>query len=425
MVINAVYRVIQLETAVTSDHPGYNQQLQPRNRDTVSSRAQIQRIALDIHPELLMESYTTDTGAPIVDHQLQVISGNGRTLSLLAAKGESIQRYFAAVRDFASRNGIEIPAGVDHPFLVRKICGHADLVKLAELSNRDNKLRRTDAEQAEADALTILNNNLLECFDPGEDGEIITASNLDFLNGFIFASGDESLRNSDGTISSSAEMRIKRAILACIFTGQKNSRILIQNLIEQATETGLKRQIDGVISAAGGILGITAHADYASYDLRDLLSAAFTDLLEFKKELAINPKLYKTVSDYLNQGDMFNSRRPAVVELMITFLAEAKSVKAIRENLTAYSETVSRIDPNTESMFGFADESREDILFRLLDPENRIEQRKESDQVPAVPKTEKTDFRQERQDVPERRKVSFFVPLATWDMLFVNVCVCA
>lgn len=228
IVITAQYRVIQLETAITSDDPGYNQALQPRNRNTVSSRAQIQRIALDIHPELLMESYTTDTGSPIVDCQLQVISGNGRTLSLKAARGETLDRYFAAVRAFAGKHGIEVPAGIDHPLLVREIVdNNIDLVQIAELSNRDNKLRRTDAEQAEADALTIIHADLLPIFNPGEDGEILVSSNTDFLNGFIFSSGDESLRNSDGSFSSSAEMRIKRAILACIFQGQKNSRVII------------------------------------------------------------------------------------------------------------------------------------------------------------------------------------------------------
>ena len=139
---------------------------------------------------------------------------------------------------------------------------------------------------------------------------------------------------------------------------------------------------------------------------------------------------------------MFNSRRPAVVELMITFLAESKSVKAIRENLTAYSETVNRIDVNTANMFGFADESREDILFRLLDPEHRIDRRKESDPVSAVPEVPENSVpapsvptasepsvqsvqsvQSGSPAVQERRRVSCSVPLATWDMLFVNVCV--
>ena len=368
MKVNGSYEVVDASELVTSDMPSYNQRLQPRNRNTMASQAQIEKISSHINPDLLLESPSTDTGAPIVDMENQVVSGNGRSIGIKQAikKGRSSE-YHARVRKWAAENNIEINPEVKNPVLVRRIAGKVNLEALAEFSNRDNKLQRTDAEQAEADAKTLINNNLLSIFNPAEDGTILVAQNNDFTSQFIRASGDFSMLNSEGMYSSNTEKRIRNAILAALFINQKDSRNLIRRLMEQSNELGLKRQIDGVSAVAGRLLRIAESKK--GYDLRDDLAEAFRKLLAFKKEDNRGKELSEALDAHLNQGNFFETGSSKESELLFKYLGLSKSVKQIREYLSSYSDTVDRIDPNTGNMFGFQDENKYEILKRLLENE--------------------------------------------------------
>lgn len=368
MKVNGSYEVVDASELVTSDMQSYNQRLQPRNRNTMASQAQIEKISSHINPDLLLESPSTDTGAPIVDTENQVISGNGRSIGIKQAikKGRSSE-YHARVRKWAAENNIEINPEVKNPVLVRRIAGKVNLEALAEFSNRDNKLQRTDAEQAEADAKTLINNNLLSIFNPAEDGTILVAQNNDFTSQFIRASGDFSMLNSEGMYSSNTEKRIRNAILAALFINQKDSRNLIRRLMEQSNELGLKRQIDGVSSVAGRLLKIAESKK--DYDLRNDLAEAFRKLLAFKKEDNRGKELSEALDAHLNQGNFFETGSSKEAELLFKFLGLAKSVKQIRDYLSSYSDIVDRIDPNTDNMFGFQDENKYEILKRLLENE--------------------------------------------------------
>ena len=61
---------------------------QPRDRDLKESEIQINKIASDLDPNQLLESPTTNTGAPIISNNGTIISGNGRVLSLEKAKAD-------------------------------------------------------------------------------------------------------------------------------------------------------------------------------------------------------------------------------------------------------------------------------------------------------------------------------------------------
>ena len=364
MKVNASYEVVDVSDLVTSDMASYDKVLQPRNRDSASSMAQIEKISSSLNPSLLLESPTTDTGAPLIDGKNQVVSGNGRSIGIRKAveKGRAAE-YQETIRKFAQEHGIEIPQSVKNPVLVRRISGKVNLEALAEFSNRDNKLQRSEAEQAEADAKTIVNNNLLSIFNPAEDGTILTPQNSDFTSQFIYASGDASMLDSEGRPSGKAEPRIRNAILGALFLEQKDSRDLIRRLIEQSGDLGLKRQIDGVSAVAGRLLQISESKK--DYDLRDDLAEAFRKLLAFKKEDNRGKNLSEALDAHLRQQDFFSSASSRESELLFRTLGMARSVKQIREFLSGYADTVDRIDPNTENMFGMDEESKYDILSRL------------------------------------------------------------
>ena len=98
---------------------------------------------------------------------------------------------------------------------------------------------------------------------------------------------------------------------------------------------------------------------------------AFRALLEYKRELQLNPKRYNGIDDYLDQGDMFGRERSPEVELLTRFLGNAKSIKTVRDALNAYADAVEKIDVHTSDMFGAKDEGKDSVLRRVLGVENK------------------------------------------------------
>lgn len=65
----------------------YDKALQPRAREQQQSVMQINNMASELSPDLLLlESHSLDRGAPIIGDDNNIESGNGRMLALLRAK---------------------------------------------------------------------------------------------------------------------------------------------------------------------------------------------------------------------------------------------------------------------------------------------------------------------------------------------------
>ena len=364
MSVQGAYRVMDLNDLIASDHPGFDQRLQPRNRNTAGSLAQIERMSNSLNPALLLESPTSDSGSPIIDARNQVLSGNGRTLAIRRAAGSGkADSYFETVRKWAQDHGLEVPDGVEQPVLVRQLQPGYDAEAFAEYSNRDNKLQRTAAEQAEADAKTILKHNTLELFVPNDDGDINTAANQRFMQAFARQVNDSSLLNSDGKASPLAEPRIRRAILAAIFEGIPGARDSVTTLIEKSAELGLRRQLDGIMGAGANIIKIARQKP--QYDLRPHLVEALSGLIDFRTQL-----LHKKVNSleiYLKQDNLFGDARSVEADYLLQLLAGAKSAREVRDYLNRFCTFAEREDVSTADMFGAEPATAKDILKRSTD----------------------------------------------------------
>lgn len=280
--INGQWKVIDIDDVITSDDGAYDKALQPRNRDTQSSQEQISQIANNINPDLLMESPTTDMGSPIVDKRGQVISGNGRTMGLkLADKNGKAQDYYHRVREYADKNKIEISKNIKKPLLVREV------------------------------------------------GDVITAGNHDFLNGFVQAVGDQSLIHSDGSFSSALKTRVRRGVLAALFDGSPNARENVRNLIEKGANIGMKRQLDDVMAPAGRLL----------------------KLAKFRKEV-LNGKLKRgDVELYLDQGNIFGEGLSPEGKILFKNIANGRSVNQTRDYLNEGTRVAEGVNLDTVDMF--------------------------------------------------------------------------
>jgi hypothetical protein len=356
------WKVVDLGALVTSDNQAYDQSLQPRNRDTAPSRDQIASIALNPDTRRLADSPMSDTGAPIVEANNQVLSGNGRVMGLRQAyESGKADKYRAFVQEQAKALGLSTE-GMQSPVLVREITDASgrSLQEVAELSNRSAILQRGEAELAEADAKLLRTTEIMDLWAPDAVGTITAASNRSFLREFVRATGEQGLINSDGSFSQAIGGRVQRAVLGALIGNDPASRTVLREAIEKREELGIQRQLDGLMISGGNLLKLgKAKPDY---DITPYLSEAFKDFISFRRAM-MNGEV-KSISDYTRQVDMFAEARRPETELLLNELASRNTIKATREFLDEYARLAGKVDTTTGDMFVQSATSAGDLLRR-------------------------------------------------------------
>nr|DAR29710.1 MAG TPA: ParB ddrB-like ParB superfamily domain [Caudoviricetes sp.] len=352
------YAVIDAFDLTASTDNGYDDALQPRNRSRQASKEQVSDIAIHLDPERLGDSPTTDLGAPIVDSRGMVVSGNGRILAIRQAydggKGEEYGNY---VKGRASEMGIEIPANIKNPVLVRRVdnTGEMSLEEFAARSNKSQVAGMSIAEQAVADGRRILEANLLDTFFPDANGNVLAASNADFYNAFLnLIGGTEMYRNSDGSIRQNLTPRIRAAVLSAMLNPDK--REVIERLLDNPE--GYNALINGLMQCAANVAELTQKPQY---DISDNLSEAVELYIEMHDK-------GQTVAEFEAQTDMF--REPPSEETMFLcklFEENQKTSSGISGVLKKYAEECRKIDTTTQSLFGDEDPSKLEKLRSAYD----------------------------------------------------------
>ena len=129
------YRVVSADDLIASHdasaleiNPGYPSALQPRDRERVVMRQQVERMSNTLRPEELGEGRNLNQGAPLIRSDGVVLNGNGRTIAIARAQARNRERA-AAYRDYLMENagtfGLsrEAVERVDNPVLVREVQG--------------------------------------------------------------------------------------------------------------------------------------------------------------------------------------------------------------------------------------------------------------------------------------------------------------
>ena len=371
--VRAVYKIVDADDLISSDHPNYKQQYQPRDRaDNLNSAAQVESIANKLDFLQLADSNMTSTGAPLLDGDNQVLSGNARSMALKKAyELGKADDYRASLTEWAQKKGIEIPTDIKKPVLVRAVTD-SDLPfeVMAELSNRPAESRRSDSEQAESDARELLKDNarLLNGFVPNETGNILAASNSDFNNAFIAAVNDSSLRNKDGSFAPALQKRVESAMLAALFESELQSpdretktmaRHTITSLVEG--DNGTRRQVSGIMANAGRILHLAKNKP--SMDMRPHLAGALRELSRYRE--MVRRGQIKTVEDYLDTPVLF-ADESLTPEAMLLFegIADPQSANQVQDYIGRIISSAENIDENTPDMFGAKPETIQEIIKR-------------------------------------------------------------
>ena len=338
--------------------------VQMRDRSRVATDMQVLEKTRKgtFQPLALFPGTKSDDGAPIVGGGLRIVSGHGRKrmLETLAREGR-YSEYLDAINEECRKQGIPAsPTGMKNPVLVSRITGglknHADLARFAERSNRWGGLERSGAEYAESDARAITP-ALMRLYAPDANGNLLAASNREFMGAFLDAVGATGLTNADGTPTPEAALRVRRALMTALFGDDERVRSMVRNLLEKGDELSTGTLLNALMKSAGRLLALKDGR--ASYDIVPDVREAALQYIAWRVEARRNPRL--TLSDHLAQTDLFSASATPVQQALARLLENGRFGAAIDR----YAELAAKqaVDAQT-ALPGFAPATPLQLLSR-------------------------------------------------------------
>ncbi|ENV92402.1 hypothetical protein F937_01796 [Acinetobacter calcoaceticus ANC 3680] len=339
-------------------NPLYPSELQPRDRTREASRQQIERMADDLKPELLGESYKLSDGAPIIGPDNVVESGNGRTLAIgRAYENGRAEAYRDFIQNWANERGMDI-SGLNQPVLVRTRLSDVDRVAFSRLANESDVAQFSATERALSDADRLPDSTLLKI---NSDGAINIDGSMDYIRSFVDQlpqSERGSVITSDGRLSQEGKRRIESAIVQRAY-GDSN---LVTRLSENLDDDS-KNVLNALLRAAPQLS-----------QLNDLVkqggrfeNSISKDLAQAAQKLSDIKANGQQVRDYLDQGQLIDDGlSDGARRFLEVFDNNRKSAKAIGESISSEIQSVENMgDPRQGSLFGETPEEQAalDVIF--------------------------------------------------------------
>ncbi|MGX8829935.1 lytic transglycosylase domain-containing protein, partial [Acinetobacter baumannii] len=339
-------------------NPLYPSELQPRDRTREASRQQIERMADDLKPELLGESYKLSDGAPIIGPDNVVESGNGRTLAIGRAYDNGrADAYREFVQNWANSRGMDI-SGLNQPVLVRTRLSDVDRVAFSRLANESDVAQFSATERAMSDVDRLPDSTLLKI---NNDGSINIDGSMDYVRSFVDQlpqSERGSVITSDGRLSQEGKRRIESAIVQRAY-GDSN---LVTRLSENLDDDS-KNVLNALLRAAPQLS-----------QLNDLVkqggrfeNTISQDLAQAAQKLTDLKANGLQVRDYLNQGQLIDDGlSDGARRFLEVFDNNRKSAKAISESISSEIQAIENMgDPRQGSLFGETPEEQAalDVIF--------------------------------------------------------------
>ena len=365
------YEVKSLDELIASNdqmygvNPNYPAELQPRDRTREASRQQIERMADDLRPELLGESYKLSDGAPIIGMDNVVESGNGRTMAIGKAyeqgKGEAYRQF---VQDFANTRGLDT-TGINNPVLVRTRLTDTDRVQFARLANESDVAQFSASERAISDVNRLPDASLLKI---NNDGTLNLDGSMDFVRKFVDqlpASERSSAITSDGRLSQDGKRRIESAMVQHAYGDSS----LVTRLAENLDDDG-KTVLNALLKAAPQLAQL---GDLVKQGGRHQNSIA-TDLAQAAQKLSDLKANGQTVPDYLNQGQLLDDGlSDGAKRFLNVFDSNKRSAKAISDNIQSEIDRIDGMgDPRQGSLFGDGPEEKAALDIIMNNPDQEI-----------------------------------------------------
>lgn len=356
-------QVIASHTATGTENPNYPQELQPRDRSRESSQTWVQKTSNTLDPESLGRSGRADTGAPIVGDDLVVESGNGRTMAIqLAYERGNADEYKEWLIEEAEYFGFSADKinQFKQPILVRMRTSEVDRVQFTVEANQDDKLSFSATERAKTDAKR-LDDNLLSLFTPGEDGDLITASNQKFIQGFLKSMGETEAAQyiaTDGKPTQALVTRMK----AAIFSKAYNDDRLLEMMADQ-TKPDLQNMLNALGSAAPKFIEAQA---VSRGDVQDV-SSSIVDGIEQALDKRVTNAIIdaantilaakqndQDIIEFVKQQGLFGDLGEGVPELAVFLSKNSRSAKKMSLLFKAMAEFAEKdaLDSQNMGLFG-------------------------------------------------------------------------
>ncbi|HCV3097133.1 TPA: transglycosylase SLT domain-containing protein [Acinetobacter baumannii] len=346
-------------------NPLYPSELQPRDRTREASRQQIERMADDLKPELLGESYKLSDGAPIIGPDNVVESGNGRTLAIGRAYDNGrADAYREFVQNWANSRGMDI-SGLNQPVLVRTRLSDVDRVAFSRLANESDVAQFSATERAMNDVDRLPDSTLLKI---NNDGSINIDGSMDYVRSFVDQlpqSERGSVITSDGRLSQEGKRRIESAIVQRAY-GDSN---LVTRLSENLDDDS-KNVLNALLRAAPQLS-----------QLNDLVkqggrfeNTISQDLAQAAQKLTDLKANGLQVRDYLNQGQLIDDGlSDGARRFLEVFDNNRKSAKAISESINSEIQAIENMgDPRQGSLFGETTEEKAALNVIFSNPDQPI-----------------------------------------------------
>jgi hypothetical protein len=307
------------------------QQTRARKGNTVSEE-QIETIAASPDAPLLLESRTSQHGAPVARNE-RVIAGNGRGNGILKAYARGTAgEYEATVREFAQEIGIDT-SGIEDPVLIREVIEFIsgdERSFVVESNPKYSGAQESVSEQALLDAEAI-GDGVLASLTFTDSGDL-TADALSVVSRALAEKNRGITRNQKGEPDKS----------------EANRRVLSAFLARMLTRAGRGvTELTAIMETDGGkrAVAIVAEASTRLAKLADDLSLAqplVEALVEIKSGAhAVANGVYKNLAEWLQNlgAELFASRLSPVgrviLEDMVTF---SRAPSGFREMIDKYLE---------------------------------------------------------------------------------------
>lgn len=328
-------------------NPDFPAELQPRDRGRDASIAWVKKTARDLDPDSLGRTRRADTGAPIVGPDRVVESGNGRTMAIQEAyRSGNADEYREWLAEEAHYYNID-PArvrGMKAPVLVRVRTSKMDRREFAVEANQDDKLAMTATEKARADS-DRLDDALVNKL--ADDGNLLAASNREFINGFMESLGDAEAAQymtSDGNPTGSLVARVQAAIFAKAYRDDR--------LLEMTADVS-KPEVANVVNALNVAAPEFIRAQAADQAGTDALTSQIVDSVEASlNDQAVQAIIDATnlvrrakaegssVEEAVNQMGLFGDIPPATAAMALFINRNNRSAKRLGLAFKAMAEFV-------------------------------------------------------------------------------------
>ena len=339
--IDVQYGLHEADNLITSHdndlkpNPAYPQELQPRQRDRMASKLQVNDIAANLQPERLGASTTVADGAPIIGPDGIVESGNGRLLALRKAyadNGPQAQGY----RDYLTQQGYDA-SGFEKPVLARTRqtpIADADRAAFTQQGNASSTLAISATEQAATDAGRLS----ADVLDTYRGGSVNDAQNADFLRAFAKNVVEPNQRNAfasgAGKLSQDGLKRVQTALVHKAYDDQGLSAAL-----SESTDSTAKVLAGAMQDAAGPMAQLKSDIQAGRVDPGVDLGPSLTEATQLIASARVRGI---SLQDALAQGDAFSKLSPEAEMILKAAYGPELSGRMSRSRMASFLEDYAR-----------------------------------------------------------------------------------